>query len=76
MHEHDHSSTDCSPDSHAAFGRRDLLRSAVVLGIGAAGATIAAPAAVAAPAPGPAAPAGSAPGAAPARTADAPPSLA
>lgn len=73
MHEHDHSSTDCSPDSHAAFGRRDLLRGAVVFGIGAAGATIAAPAAAA---PAAAAPAGSAPGAVPARAGDAPPSLA
>ncbi|MGI5188806.1 N-acetylmuramoyl-L-alanine amidase [Promicromonospora sp. CA-289599] len=49
MHDHDHSATDHNQDSHASLGRRDLLRSAVVLGIGAAGATIAAPA-VAAPA--------------------------
>ncbi|MDR7383234.1 N-acetylmuramoyl-L-alanine amidase [Promicromonospora iranensis] len=73
-HSHDHSPADrtlphpTSPD-RTALGRRDLLRSAVVLGIGAAGATIAAPAV--------AAPAGAAPAsAAPARDGDAPPSLA
>ncbi|MFD7021562.1 N-acetylmuramoyl-L-alanine amidase [Promicromonospora sukumoe] len=71
MHEHDHSSTDSCPDSHASLGRRDLLRGAVVLGIGAAGATIAAPGvAAAAPAdppslaPDPEAPADAPPGAA------------
>ncbi len=70
MHEHDHSSTECSPDTHTSLGRRELLRGAVVLGIGAAGATIAAPAAAAAAAVAPAAPT------VPGRTADAPPSLA
>ncbi|MFC4631883.1 N-acetylmuramoyl-L-alanine amidase [Promicromonospora alba] len=51
MHEHVPSSTDHSHDNHDSRGsldRRDLLRSAVVLGIGAAGATIAAPASAAA----------------------------
>ncbi len=74
MHDHDHSSTECSPDSHSSLGRRDLLRSAVVLGIGAAGATIAAPA-VAAPAAAGGLGAGPL-GSAPARAGDAPPSLA
>ncbi|MCP2265271.1 N-acetylmuramoyl-L-alanine amidase [Promicromonospora thailandica] len=69
MHEHVPSSTDHDHD-HTSFGRRDLLRGAVVLGIGAAGATIAAASpAAAAPgeppslAPDPDAPADAPPGA-------------
>jgi hypothetical protein len=74
VHDHDHSPTDDSKNSHASLGRRDLLRSAVVLGIGAAGATIAAPAAAATLG---AAPAGAGPaGAALARAGDFSPSLA
>jgi hypothetical protein len=65
-HSHDEQSHDEHSHDSSSLGRRDLLRGAVVLGIGAAGATIAAPgAAAAAPV-----------AAAPARAADAPPSLA
>ncbi|WP_423462756.1 N-acetylmuramoyl-L-alanine amidase [Promicromonospora sp. MS192] len=75
MHDHVPSSTDHHDHDHAALDRRDLLRGAVVLGIGAAGATVAAAApAAAAPLSG-----GSAPlsgGAAAVRSGDAPPSLA
>ncbi|MEU4386081.1 N-acetylmuramoyl-L-alanine amidase [Promicromonospora sp. NPDC023805] len=68
MHTHDHSHDHGSADQ-TSLGRRDLLRSAVVLGIGAAGATIAAPAS--------AAPAGAMPaGVGRAQSGDVPPSLA
>lgn len=73
MHTHDHSHDHGSADQ-TSLGRRDLLRGAVVLGIGAAGATIAAPAGAA---PAGATPAGATPaGVGRARSADVPPSLA
>lgn len=74
MHDHDHSSTDHGPDRDASLGRRDLLRGAMVLGIGAAGATIAAPAVGAPTAAG--SPAVGSTGTDLARATDIPPSLA